>query len=245
MDSYRTVNETAEVWGIKPAQVTRYCREGRIEGVKKINNSWMIPKNVQKPEWGKKSRTISSQGTSEIRRPLPVGISSYKDACSNYYYIDKTMLIKDFLDERPKVTLFTRPRRFGKTLTMDMLRTFFEKTDEDTSVYFQDRLIWKQGPFYQSTQGRYPVVYLSFKDAKKNNWEQTLDHIIQLVTSEYRRHRELKDSPSILNGDYYEKVINGTADRNQMDISLRELTQMLHEHYGIAPVVIIDEYDNK
>lgn len=66
-------------------------------------------------------------------------ISDYRLASSEYYYIDKTMMIKDFIDERPMVSLFTRPRRFGKTLNMDMLRTFFEKTSEDTSIYFKDK----------------------------------------------------------------------------------------------------------
>ncbi|MCF0122599.1 MAG: AAA family ATPase [Ruminiclostridium sp.] len=243
MGEYRTVNETARLWGVKTSQVTRYCRQGRIEGAIKRNGSWLIPQQAQKPEWGKKSVAGVNQSGAAPRRPLPVGVSSYKDACSNYYYIDKTMMIRDFLDERPKVALFTRPRRFGKTLTMDMLRTFFELTDEDTSVYFQDKLIWQQGAAYQAAQGRYPVVYLSFKDAKKNNWAQTLEHIAQLITSEYRRHGALKTSPRILNRDYYERIVDGTADRNQLDTSLRELTQMLHEHYGVAPVVMIDEYD--
>ena len=71
--------------------------------------------------------------------PLPIGVSNYCLASSEYYYIDKTMMIKDFIDERPMVTLFTRPRRFGKTLNMDMLRTYFEKSDKDTSVYFRDK----------------------------------------------------------------------------------------------------------
>ena len=77
--------------------------------------------------------------TTGPRLPLPIGISDYRLASSRYYYIDKTMMIKEFLDERPMVSLFTRPRRFGKTLNMDMLRTFFEKTAEDTSVYFKDK----------------------------------------------------------------------------------------------------------
>lgn len=82
------------------------------------------------------------------RKPLPVGVSDYRDACTNYYYVDKTLLIREFLDERPKVSLFIRPRRFGKTLNMDMLRTFFEKTTEDTSVYFRDK---KSGPAEKPT----------------------------------------------------------------------------------------------
>lgn len=230
-----SVSEAARLWGVKPAQVTRYCREGRIEGAEKRNGEWRIPEGMQKPGHGQKS--IFG------KKALPVGISSYKEACGSYYYVDKTMLIKEFLDERPKVSLFTRPRRFGKTLTMDMLRVFFEKSEEDTSAYFFDRQIWQQGEAYRAFQGKYPVIYLSFKDAKKEDWTQTREHIIRLITSEFRRHKELKDSERILNGDYYHRVIQGEADADQFDISLRELTQMLHEHHGIAPIVIIDEYD--
>lgn len=243
MQNYLSVSEIAERWGVKQTQVTRYCREGRIEGAVKMHGAWMIPADSQKPEYGKKSGRGISTANPTARKALPVGISSYKEACSSYYYIDKTMLIKDFLDERPKVSLFTRPRRFGKTLTMDMLRVFFESTEEDTAVYFRDKQIWQQGENYRSHQGKYPVVYLSFKDAKKNDWVQTRDHMIQLITSEYLRHSELKDSGRIRNADYYEKVVSGRANPDQFDISLRELTQMLHEHHGIAPVVIIDEYD--
>ena len=76
---------------------------------------------------------------------MPIGISDYRLASTQYYYVDKTLMIKDFLDERPMVSLFTRPRRFGKTLNMDMLRTFFEKTEEDTSIYFKDKKIWSCG----------------------------------------------------------------------------------------------------
>lgn len=175
--------------------------------------------------------------------PLPVGVSDYCIASKEYYYVDKTMFIKDFLDERPMVSLFTRPRRFGKTLNMDMLRTFFEKTDEDTSVYFQDKLIWNQGEKYRKYQGKYPVIFITFKDVKKDTWDKTLNHIIQIITSEYKRHTELANSEKILDKDYYDMVIAGTTDKNLFDSSLYMLSKMLHEHYGVAPVVIIDEYD--
>ena len=93
-----------------------------------------------------------------VKKPLPVGISDYRRASTEYYYVDKTMMIKEFIDERPLVSLFTRPRRFGKTLNMDMLRTFFEKTEEDTSIYFKDKKIWQCGEQYRSYQGKYPVT---------------------------------------------------------------------------------------
>ena len=79
---------------------------------------------------------------------LPLGRTDYKKICEHNYYVDKTLLIKDILDEEANIILFTRPRRFGKTLNMDMLRTFFEKTSEDTSGYFTDKNIWQQGEKY-------------------------------------------------------------------------------------------------
>ena len=96
---------------------------------------------------------------SSKKKPLPIGISDFKKATSDYYYVDKTLLIRDFLDNKPQVSLFTRPRRFGKTLTMDMLRVFFEKTEDDTSKYFKDKAIWSCGEDYTSYQGQYPPLF--------------------------------------------------------------------------------------
>ncbi len=107
--------------------VTDEFREQKKEG--KI---WLIPIDVQKPVDHRVKSGIYSKNAHPMKLPLPVGISDYRLASSEYYYIDKTMMIKDFLDERPMVLLFKRPLRFGKTLNMDMIRTFFEKTDEDT-----------------------------------------------------------------------------------------------------------------
>lgn len=98
------------------------------------------------------------------RLPLPVGISDFRGAVTQYYYIDKLLMIKDFLVECSIVSLFTCPRRFGKTLNMDMLKSFFERSSEDTSLYFQDKQIWSCGEKYQSYQGRFPVVFVTFKD---------------------------------------------------------------------------------
>ena len=100
--------------------------------------------------------------------PLPVGTTDYKKICRENYYVDKTLRIKDLLDQKTDTILFTRPRRFGKTLNMDMLRTFFEQTAEDTSVYFTDKNIWQQGEKYIQHQGQYPVIYISLKDIKSS-----------------------------------------------------------------------------
>ena len=109
----------------------------------------------------------------------------------NYYYIDKTLMIKDLLDEIPKISLFTRPRRFGKTLNMDMLRVFFEDTGEDTSFYFRDKAIWQCGEKYRRHQGKYPVIFFTFKDIKFATWEESLEIIGLLFQEEFGRHMEL------------------------------------------------------
>ena len=126
--------------------------------------------------------------------PLPIGISDYRLASTEYYYIDKTMMIKDFIDERPMVSLFTRPRRFGKTLNMDMLRTFFEKTEEDTSIYFENKKIWTCGQKYRDYQGKYPVIFITFKDIKFNTWEETF--ITYVDTSVI--YPQIKNNPSTI-----------------------------------------------
>lgn len=231
-----TVTEIAARWGIPETQVTRYCREGRIQGAEKHGKLWMIPSDAEKPARKKKE----SNG---VKRPLPIGVSNYIDACTNYYYIDKTLLIKEFLDERPKVSLFTRPRRFGKTLTVDMLKTFFEISGQDHSVYFQDKKIWKAGAAYQQHQGHYPVIYLSFKDVKCDSWEETYRYLTQVIELEFIRHSELSDSQKISIPDKYKKILSGQADEADYAFSLKHLSQMLDEHYGVAPIIMIDEYD--
>ena len=177
--------------------------------------------------------------------PLPIGISDYRLASTEYYYIDKTMMIKDFIDERPMVSLFTRPRRFGKTLNMDMLRTFFEKTEEDTSIYFKDKKIWTCGQKYRNYQGKYPVIFITFKDIKFNTWEETFHAMKDLFSKEAYRHIALRTSEKC--NDYekknFEKLLSGEANEVELSNALLNLSQMLHKYHEIAPIIIIDEYD--
>ena len=200
--------------------------------------SWLIPEQA----------ALDVRGKTAVRSgklPLPVGISSYTEAVSRYYYVDKTLLIRDFLDTLPKVSLFTRPRRFGKTLNMDMLRVFFERGEKDTSIWFQDQAIWKCGDYYRSFQGKYPVIYLSFKDVKYGTWEKALKDMAANMKAEYARHAELADSAACnpVEKEYYQRIIEGKADEVELARSLAALSEMLHKHYGIGAVIIIDEYD--
>ncbi len=243
MKEWITVSEAAESWNVPKQQVTRYCRDGRIEGAKKDGHAWLIPASAHKPEKLRAGRKMKTAKSIIAKRPLPIGVSDFRVACDQYYYIDKTLLIKDFIDERPIVSLFTRPRRFGKTLTMDMLRTFFELSDEDTSRYFTDKKIWSCGEAYRSYQGKYPVIFLTFKDVKCETWDETYDLMAKLIRQEFKRHSELATSDAITNQDYYQKIVSEQATENDYMLSLMYLSQMLDEFHGIAPIIIIDEYD--
>ena len=185
------------------------------------------------------------RNTKRRLRSLPIGFSDYIRTQSEYYYVDKTLLIKEILDRKPLVSVFTRPRRFGKTLNMDMLRVFFEISDEDTSVFFSDKEIWKCGSEYQEHQGKYPVIFLTLKDVKFDSWSETIDKIRDLLQTEYGRHQELLKSERIAKyeKEYFKRIIEGTATEVDLSSALEKLSRMLTEHYDKAPIIIIDEYD--
>ena len=237
--------DAATRWGLTERRVTGLCRSGKIPGAIKKGKNWLVPDDAQRPADGRVRAGTYIKTESRKKLPLPVGISDYRIASTQYYYVDKTLLIRDFLDERPMVSLFTRPRRFGKTLNMDMLRTFFEISDEDTSVYFRDKAIWRAGKIYQSYQGKYPVVAVTFKDVKCESWEDTLEKLAEVIGNEYARHEALLDSQrcNAVDKVYFRKVMERTASATELTSAFMTLTKMLHEHYQIAPVIIIDEYD--
>lgn len=113
------------------------------------------------------------------------------------------------MDIRAEISLFTRPRRFGKTLNMNMLKTFFEISKEDTSIYFKNKKIWQQGEKYTQQQGKYPVIFLSFKDVNKYTWDSLFARLAETIRDEYIRHSELKDSKKISEADakFYKKFL--------------------------------------
>lgn len=242
----KTCKEMALIWDISVRAVSSLCKSGRIPGAVKNGKNWEIPDNAQKPVDGRiSSGEYSKREMTTARKPLPIGISDYVRAQSDYYYVDKTMLIKEFLDQKPLVSLFTRPRRFGKTLNMDMLRVYFEKTDEDTSKYFKDKDIWKCGEVYRMHQGKYPVIFLTFKDVKFDSWQATVEKIKLLLQEEYGRHQELLSSDRISDyeKEFFNKVLSATENEVELSSSLEKLSKMLATNYGKAPIIIIDEYD--
>ena len=226
---YISCESAAKKIGVSTRRIQQMCKQKEIVGAIKEGRNWLIPDNA-----------ILSP-----KKPLPIGVSDFKSATTNYYYVDKTLLIRDFLNAIPMVSLFTRPRRFGKTLNMDMLRVFFEKTPEDTSIYFKDKYIWQCGDYYTKHQGQYPVIFLSFKDVKCSSWQETFQKISKLISLEFIRHSELESS-SVLSSyekEQYHRFASENINEVDCQMGLQLLSLLLHKHYDKECVIIIDEYD--
>ena len=242
----KSSKEKAMEWGISYHAVSNMCKNGKIQGAVKIGRTWQIPDDAEKPIDGRiTSGNYVLKKIEPKKKSLPIGIADYVRAQTEYYYVDKTLLIKDFLDQKPLVSLFTRPRRFGKTLNMDMLRVFFEIADEDTGRYFTDKKIWQCGEEYRAYQGKFPVIFLTFKDVKFATWENTIDKISALLQEEYDRHKEVMhgDQLASYEKEYFTRILNKTASEVELSAALEQLSKMLTKYYGTAPIIIIDEYD--
>ena len=227
--NYISCEYAAKKIGVSTRRIQQMCKQKEIVGAIKDGRNWLIPDNA-----------ILSP-----KKPLPIGVSDFKSATTNYYYVDKTLLIRDFLNAIPMVSLFTRPRRFGKTLNMNMLRVFFEKTPEDTSIYFKDKYIWQCGDYYTKHQGQYPVIFLSFKDVKCSSWQETFQKISKLISLEFMRHNELESSSALSSyeKEQYHRFASENINEVDCQMGLQLLSLLLHKHYDKECVIIIDEYD--
>ena len=230
---YLSCSDASKAMGFSVRRIQQMCKNGELPGAIKEGRKWLIP-----------DETIHMNHFAK-NKSLPIGVSDFKLATTGYYYVDKTLMIRDFPDKKPMVSLFTRPRRFGKTLNMDMLRVFFEKTNEDTSVYFKDKQIWQCGDYYTKHQGQYPVIFLTFKDVKSMTWEETFQKIRRLISLEFIRHNELETS-SVLTAyekEQYHLLAKDSGDEVDCQMGLQLLSLLLHKHYGRECIIIIDEYD--
>ena len=230
---YLSCSDASKAMGFSVRRIQQMCKNGELPGAIKEGRKWLIP-----------DETIHMNHFAK-NKSLPIGVSDFKLATTGYYYVDKTLMIRDFLDKKPMVSLFTRPRRFGKTLNMDMLRVFFEKTNEDSSVYFKDKQIWQCGDYYTKHQGQYPVIFLTFKDVKSMTWEETFQKIRRLISLEFIRHNELETS-SVLTAyekEQYHLLAGDSGDEVDCQMGLQLLSLLLHKHYGRECIIIIDEYD--
>ncbi len=237
--------EAAELLRMTARRVTGLCKEGKLAGAKRNGKRWQIPEGSVLTYMKQEGMALPVTRTAPARLPFAIGNTSYIEVSAESYYVDKTLLIRDLIDDHNMVTLFTRPRRFGKTLALNMLKTYFEKTEEDTSRYFADKKIWQCGETYRGYQGKYPVVMLTFKDVKFGTWDESLEAIRLVVKDEFRRHRELYESPA-LDGDdrdYMARTERGDLSAVGLSRALLRLTRMLALHYGEKAVILIDEYD--
>ncbi|MCR5295223.1 MAG: ATP-binding protein [Lachnospiraceae bacterium] len=244
---YIGVKELAEKWGITTRRINQLCAENYFPGAYKKGKLWMVPSDAEKPAVlrEKKAKAGRSRAKTTKLLPCPVGITSYKEVSRECYYVDKTLLIKDIIDDHNKVYLFTRPRRFGKTLTLDMVRTFFERTEEDTSVYFSDKEIWSAGKEYRSYQGKYPVIFISFKDAHQKSWEDMYQNLYFSIKEAFLAHIELLGGDRLNEFDkkFYQRIVESSAGTTEVQFALGKLCSMLARHYGQKVIVILDEYD--
>lgn len=181
-----------------------------------------------------------------MNRPLPIGVSDFRKMMEGgYYYIDKSLLIKELIDSGAETVLLPRPRRFGKTLNLSMLRYFFEKTDEDTSGLFRDLAIWRQGQAYTDKQGRFPVIMLTFKDVKCGDWAACERELQRVIGREYRRHQYVLDSEMLDEDEKLEfrDMVSLAASPDAYRNSLLSLSDYLERYYGRKTVILMDEYD--
>ena len=179
-------------------------------------------------------------------KPLPIGVEDFKRLVDNeYYFIDKTLMIKELLENKESVNLFTRPRRFGKTLNMSMLQRFFEAT-EKSNAYLFDGLKIAAYPKYMAYQGRYPVISVSLKSMKQKNFTLAFETYKYLIKSEYSRHKDFIFSKNVLDEEEkarYLSFIQVDATETMYNQAIGFLSNCLKKAYQQNVIILIDEYD--
>ena len=177
------------------------------------------------------------------KKAVPVGIEDFKELIQDeYYYVDKTLLIDEMLMNKSKVTLFTRPRRFGKTLNMSMLRYFFDVKDkEENKKLFENLKIYDSE--YMSEQGKYPVIFVSLKDLKEDTWEECLESIKDIMYKIFNEYSFLRKKLNIVEKRQFDKIWEITGNERNFKTSLLDLSNYLNKYYGEKVIILIDEYD--
>ena len=176
------------------------------------------------------------------KKAVPVGIEDFERIINeDYYYVDKTMLIEELLVNRAPVTLFTRPRRFGKTLNMSMLKYFFDvKNKEENKKLFENLKV--SNSEYMSEQGKYPVIFVSLKDLKADTWEECLKRLKLFIFDLYAEFEYIREKMNEWDKRKFEKVLYEKEDADYI-MSLKFLADSLYKYYGEKVIILIDEYD--
>lgn len=185
-------------------------------------------------------------GGENMNTIMPVGIENFKEARDAYYVVDKTRLICQLLENHEKVTLFTRPRRFGKTLTMSMLAYFFSvDTSVESKNLFKGMDVEKAGEKYMKEQGAYPVIFLTLKGITGRSWQNAYDLFTFVIQKEYLKHSYLWNADVLLQAEkeYCKRIVEGKARIAEYQMSLLQLTEFLYRYFKKKPIILIDEYD--
>lgn len=179
--------------------------------------------------------------------PLPVGVENFEDLRRNgYYFVDKTLFIKELLDMKGKVNLFTRPRRFGTTLNMSMLRYFFEQGKTDNAELFRGLKIMDAGEEYLAHMGKYPVISISLKSMKQYSYELAYEMLTKAVEGEFTRHwPEIEKSGKLTDAklERYIRIRDLKGSEGDYADSLKFLSECLYTCTGQKSIILIDEYD--
>ena len=176
---------------------------------------------------------------------LPVGNSNWAEVKAGYWSADKTQLITVLLDKKSTVAIFTRPRRFGKTFAMRMLQSFFEKTEKSNACLFKGTKVWQKRE-HRAEQGKYPVIFITFKDAKREDWRLTRMKIAAAIRDEYDRHATAftaRGCPETAKS-FYRRICVKQETPDDLDGALGVLAAALHSYHKERPVILIDEYDS-
>ncbi|RZI47448.1 AAA family ATPase, partial [Rickettsiales endosymbiont of Peranema trichophorum] len=177
---------------------------------------------------------------------LPVGVSDFrKIATGNYVFTDKTLLIKEVMDDGADIILVTRPRRFGKTLNLSMLYYFLDHSQPKDENLFEKLNIGRDEAFCEEHQNKYPVIFISFKDVKKSQYEDVYENILILVRDVYRAHRYLLDGDCLDEDEkgVFNALLYKTGQQSEVEASIRQLCLYIHRYCGKNPIILIDEYD--
>ena len=176
------------------------------------------------------------------KKAVPVGIEDFERIINeDYYYVDKTQLIEELLINRAPVTLFTRPRRFGKTLNMSMIKYFFDvKNKEENKKLFENLKI--SNSEYMSEQGKYPVIFISLKDLKADTWKECLKRLKLFIFDLYVEFEYIREKMNEWDKRKFEKVLYEQEDADYI-MSLKFLADSLYKYYGEKVIILIDEYD--
>ena len=177
------------------------------------------------------------------KKAVPVGIEDFERIVrEDYYYVDKTQLIEELLINRAPVTLFTRPRRFGKTLNMSMIKYFFDvKNKEENKKLFENLKIYNSE--YMSEQGKYPVIFISLKDLKEDTWEGCIESIKDIMHKIFNEYSFLREKLNIVEKRQFDKIWEITGNERNFKTSLLDLSNYLNKYYGEKVIILIDEYD--